>query len=75
MATKIVVTRIWQQGYSKHIRLGEYEIDDIRLLGKGQYLVDNGFATIIEDDKPIEKVEEKPVKQKRKATRRKKEDE
>lgn len=54
---RIKVTRIWQQGYSRRIALGEYEIDDPRLLSKGQYLVDNGFAEIIEQEKP--KVEPK----------------
>lgn len=67
---KINVPLDWGMGRSKRVRPGDYDIDDPALLGYGQYLVDNGHATVIEEDKP-KKPEVKAAKRPERKTARK----
>lgn len=62
---RILLSDLYQGRVNKeiiHIEAGVYEIDDPALFGRGQYLVDNGHAVVIQEKpKPIEpkKVESK----------------
>lgn len=47
---RINVTRFYQDIHNRKVEVGEYDIDDKRLKGMGQWFVDNGFADVIEGE-------------------------